>query len=215
MRGYTIFIIAIVIALFRAPEASGQELRPPEARQGYYLSGGIRSGLSVGDAIEVGDLGSLNHFGLQFRVGQKALPWLGFGLTVGTSFDGNDDWVLSYGHLLLEIQLEPFPIDLAVRGSVGVGGGSISRMDESEEREDDPSFMFGSMYALGLSYDWFPFRKRSSLSSGGGALTFFVEGRYFPGGDVNLGGGFIGIEFTWWTGLDKRKLDLPPDAAFK
>lgn len=197
--------------------ARAQDLRAPRARQGYYIGGGLRSGIAAAeaDADSVGSLGTLTHFGLWLRFGQKPLPWLGVGLALGGGTEANEDWSVGSGGLLLDLQLEPFStLDLAVRGSIGVGGGGISRANEADETEDDPSFMFGPIYAVGLSYDWFPFYDGSSSSSGGAGITFFVEGRFFPGGDLTSGGGFAGIEIFWWTGLPKRKLELPLDQAF-
>lgn len=207
-----------LLAVATSTSAQAQDLRAPAPRQGFYLGGGLRSGVAAAaaDADAVGDFGTLTHFGGFFRFGQKPLPWLGVGLALGGGSESNDDWSVGYGGLLFELQVEPFEsLDLALRGGVGVGGGSASRMDLTLETEEDPGFMFGSMYQLGVSYDWFPFYDSKAYSSGGTALTFFVEGRFFPGGDVTTGGGFIGVEITWWTGLDKRKLELPVDEAFE
>lgn len=210
-------LIVLTAASLVGSHASAQELRLPAPRQGYYLGGGLRSGVASAraEAESVGGFGTLTHFGGFFRFGQKALPWLGVGLALGGGSESNDDWSVAYSGLLLELQAEPFDgLDLAFRGSVGVGGGSVSRSDLTQETDDDPGFMFGPMYQVGLSYDWFPFYNDKANGSGGTALTFFVEGRFFPGGDVTTGGGFVGIEVTWWTGLDRRKLELPVDEAF-
>ena len=203
--------VALAAALDVTAEA--QELRMPEARQGYYLGGGLRSGITTAEA-DVGGFGALTHLGASFRFGQMATPWLGLGLALGGGAEGNDDWTLGYGFLQTEGQLKPFDFDLAVRLAAGVGGGGVSRVDESESSDDDPDLMFGPMFTAGLSYDWFPGYDASRYESGGFAFSFFAEARFFPGGDVNAGGGFIGVELTWWTGLDKRKLDLPIEEAF-
>lgn len=206
--------VAGLLAFAFAPWARAQELRPPEARQGYYIGGGLRTGVSGADADDLGGLGTLTHFGGLLRVGQMAFPWLGFGIALGGGTDTNETWSIGLGALLLEAQVEPFDFDLAFRVSAGVAGGTASRVNEVE-LEDDPDFLFGSLYSVGVSYDWFPFYDRKSYSSGGPAFTFFLEGRYFPGGDVTTAGGFFGVEFTWWTGLDKRKLELPVEKAFE
>ena len=81
-------------------------------------------------------------------------------------------------------------------------------------RDDDAQYMFGPLFSAGLSYDWFPFHDPKSYRSGGFALTFLLEGRYLPGGDITTGGGFLGVELTYWFGLDKNKLELPVEEAF-
>lgn len=210
-------LILFFVVLSTPRWAAAQDLRAPQARQGYYVGAGFRSGVSTAeaDAETIGSLGTLTHFNLWVRFGEKPLPQFGVGLAIGGGVESNDVWSVGSGGLLLDLQFEPFKdLDLAVRGSIGVGGGGISRVNEADEREDDPSFMFGPIGVLGISYDWFPFYDASSYASGGFGLTFFVEGRYFPGGDLTTGGGFAGIELFWWTGLPKRKLELPLEKAF-
>lgn len=214
LRWAACLVVLLLHSVIGSAPAHAQELRTPAARQGYYLGGGLRYGISAADADNVGDLGALSHLGFMFRLGQKPTPWFGVGLQLGGGGDTNDVWTLGYGHLMLDLQLEPFDFDLAFRASAGLGGGPISRVDEASEQIDDPEFMFGAMFAAGVSYDWFPFYDPKAFGSGGPALTFFLEGRFFPAGDVTTGGGFVGIEFTWWTGLDRRKLELPLEKAF-
>lgn len=207
-------VFSLLLVLLAPATARAQELSLPEARQGYYIGGGLRSGVGFADNENVGDFGALTHFGVAFRFGQKTLPWLSFGLVIPGGAESNEEWSAGYGGLLLEAQLEPFDFDLAFRLSVGVGGGSVSREIEANVTDDDPEFFFGSWYMAGVSYDWFPFYSPEDYDSGGLALTLFAEGRYLPGGDVNLGGAFVGIEITWWSGLPKQKLELPVEKAF-
>lgn len=206
---------ALALLFLSSGPAAAQELRGPEARQGYYIGLGFRTGVTEADNEDIGSLGTLSHFGALARFGQMTFPWLGFGIAIGGGQDANEEWSIGYGNLLLEAQVKPFDIDLAFRLAAGVGGGSASRADSANEQEDDPEFLFGSMYVLGVSYDWFPFYDPKSYGSGSTAITFFVESRFFPGGDVESGSAFLGVEVTFWTGLDKRKLDLPPDKAFR
>lgn len=212
--GRLVIAAVLFIGALGARTASAQELRAPRARQGYYIGAGLRTGVTAAENENVGSFGALTHFGGVVRFGQMTLPWLGLGISGGGGNEQNGDWSLGYGGLQLEVQVEPFDLDLAFRIAAGVAGGRASRIDEAEAQEDDPDFFFGSSYAVGVSYDWFPFYTPSRYDSGGLALTLFAEGRYTPGGDVNLGGGFLGVEVTWWTGLPKRKLALPVEQAF-
>ncbi|MEM7677977.1 MAG: hypothetical protein AAF449_18425, partial [Myxococcota bacterium] len=78
-----------------------------------------------------------------------------------------------------------------------------------------PEGTFGSMYTIAASYDLFPWYDPEEYESGGHAISFFVEGQFFPGlGGTTTYGAVLGIEFTWWSGLNRNKLDLPADAAF-
>lgn len=197
-----------------ATQARAQLLVEPEARQGYYIGGGLRFGVTSADS-DVGAFGTQFYNGGLLRFGQKPLPWLGFGLSIGGGNQANDDWVVGYGGLMLEAEIEPFAdLDLAIRLGAGAAGGGVDRKDDRLETDDDPSFAFGSMFSAGLVYEWFPFYDPKSYRSGGFGVGFVAEGRLFPGGDITAGGFFLGIETTWWTGLPKRKLDLPADLAF-
>lgn len=206
-------LVLMILPWQGAQAVFAQELREPDARQGYYLGGGLRSGLTTAEA-DVGNFGALTHFGGLLRFGQMATPWLGLGLALGGGGEGNDDWSMTYGILVAEGQFQPWDIDLAFRLGAGVAGGGVSRVDEAEASDDDPDLVFGPMFSAGLSYDWFPFYDSQGYDSGGTSFSFFAEARYFPGGDVNSGGAFLGVEVTWWTGLNKRKLELPVDQAF-
>lgn len=192
------------------------ELLKPKARQGYYLGGGPRLMSLVVDDDEIGSLGGLFGFGVAFRFGQKVNEWLGLGLVFSGGGASNEDWSVGGGGLLLEAQIQPWlETDLALRVGIGVAGFSTARVDETQETDDDPSGTVGTMYTLGASYELFPWHRPDNYDSGGLAFSFFVEGQFTPGlGGVTSVGAVLGVEFTWWSGLSRNKLDLPVDAAF-
>ena len=198
------------------PQDAQVELLAPRARQGYYIGGGPRAVSLVVDDSDIGSLGGMIGFGAGLRFGQKVNDWLGLGLAASFSGASNEDWTAGGGGLLLEVSIQPWQeTDLAFRLGIGVAGVGVSRVDADEETDDDPSGTFGSVYSVGASYELFPWYDAKKYDSGGLAFSFFVEGQFNPGlGGLTNYGAVIGVEFTWWSGLNRNKLDLPVDAAF-
>ncbi len=192
------------------------ELLKPRARQGYYIGGGPRLISWVVDDDDIGSLGGTFGFGASLRLGQKVNDWLGLGIAFEGGAAGNADWDLAGGGLKLEIQVQPWAdVDLAFRGGAGVLGLSVSRIESLDATDDDPEGTFGSLFTLGASYEIFPWYDAATYESGGAAFSFFVEGQVAPGlGGITTYGAVVGFEFTWWSGLNRNKLDLPVDAAF-
>ena len=211
-------VSSIVLALIFSGTytAQAQDLRKPAARQGYYIGGGYRSILLYSDSEDIGGLGPLLGGGLALRMGQMSNDWIGFGLSFMFGGGANDDWSSGYGGLSLEVNLEP-PIDedLTIRLGTGVAGLSLARVDKSQKRSDDPEGTFGAMFTVGASYDLFPFYEREAYESGGFAFTGFVEFQVIPGDGLLTVSALVGLEVTYFFGLSRNKLDLPPEAAFK
>ena len=213
--------IAILIATMAVPAvAEAQdaqvELLKPRARQGYYVGGGPRVISLLVDDDDFGSLGGMFGFGMALRFGQKVNDWLGLGLNLSFNAGGNADWTLGGGGLQLEVQIQPWvETDLALRLGIGVSGFSVSRVDSDRETDDDPSGTLGAMYSIGASYELFPWYEAEKYDSGGLAFSFFVDGQFTPGlGGLTSFGAIVGVEITWWSGLNRNKLDLPVDAAF-
>lgn len=205
MRALLAFALAS-IALLSTTEVEAQTFYEPEARQGYFIGGGVRSGALLSSADGVEGPGFANGGGLAIRMGQMVDDMIGFGLSFTGGGGATDEWNSGYGGLLLGAQLVPMPKEnLALHAGIGMGGIGISRKDETQKREDDPEGGPGALYALGMSYDWFPFYEPED-GSGGFAITVFFEGVLLPTSDVLAGGVFMGVELTYWFGLDDNKL---------
>ena len=191
------------------------ELYEPAGRQGYFLGGGLRSGVMSTHSDVVGSLGVMQGGGLVLRGGQMATDWIGFGLVLMSGGGASKEWSGGYGGLLMDFQFVPMPEyrDLALHAGIGFGFLAITRTEEVQRREDDPEGTAGSLYTLGVSYDWFPFWEPGD-TSGGFGVTIFVEGQLLFGGSLVAGGIFMGIEAMYWTGLSDNKLKLGADEGF-
>jgi hypothetical protein len=206
--------LLLALAASAPVTASAQELLKPAARQGFYIGGGLRQALLTSSDDDIGNLGLFLGGGFTLRFGQVVNDKLGIGLAINNAGGSNDEWAGGFAALSLEMQLTPLPgEDFAIRGSIGVGGGGVTRA-EGEERDNDPPGAFGAVYTLGVSYELFPWYEPDKYETGGFAFTGFLEGILFPGGDLVTGGVMLGLEVTYWFGFQKSRLDLPPDAAF-
>ncbi|MCK6547977.1 hypothetical protein L6R52_19155 [Myxococcota bacterium] len=216
-RNWALPVATMLAVAGYSADARAQDLLRPEARQGYFIGGGLRGGFfSISDE-DLGSLGGFAGFGGQFRLGQMSTEKLGFGLVIGGGSQSNATWKGGGGGLLLEGQLRPMAdLDLAIRVGLGIGGMGLSRVDPATETDDDPSGGAGALYSLGISWDWFPFFDRAEGDrTGGFALTPFAEAQVFPTSDLMTFSFVIGIETTWWSGVPDNKLELPPEEAFK
>ncbi len=210
-----ILALLFVLAMSAPLTASAQELLKPAARQGFYIGGGLRQALLTATDDDIGNLGLFLGGGFTLRFGQVVNDLLGVGLAINNTGGSNDEWAGGFGALSLEMQLTPLPgEDFAVRGAIGVGGGGVTRSDPELETDDEPSGAFGAFYTLGVSYELFPWYEAEKYETGGFAFTGFLEGFFFPGGDLVTGGVMLGLEVTYWFGFQKNRLELPPDAAF-
>lgn len=212
-------LLAAMCALLPATGARAEEelhLLEPAARQGFYVGGGFRFGGAGIDSDKVGSLGATLMNGFDFRAGQMANDWIGFGLAIQSGGGKNDTWQGGFGALSLELTLIPVPTarDFALRGTIGVGGIGVSRVKVEDKTDDDPTGTAGALYTVGFSYDFFPWRDdaKDQYESGGLGLTFFVEAVLLPGDGLNTFGGVAGMELTYYFGFNKTRLVLPPSA---
>jgi hypothetical protein len=204
-----IHLAAIVIALALAAAAPARAetlLEPPRQRQGYYFAAGLSLVLDHNwkDGKSVGTWpGQLFGFG----VGQLLTPRFGLGLHIdfgGAKSGTRTSQIVGLG---VEGQWE-LARNIAVHGVVGLG---VVGLRDSANEDEGLEGTAGAGYTLWLSYDWFLGRRRT----GGWALTPIAGARFLPGSDdARALIGFFGLELTYWTGLPRNQLDLPPNEAW-
>ena len=190
-----------------ARPARAQVLEPPRGRQGYYLSLGYH--LALNKNWEDGrDWGTWIGNDINIRAGQLITRRFGLGLNIhsgGTKGDGQQAGTFG---LSIEGQWE-LVRHLAVRGGTGLDVVSISTVGAGSS--ESLRGTVGAGYFLGVSYDWI-FTKRLT---GGWAVTPLLQVRFIPGTTTTAFLGTVGVEITYWTGLPRNQLDLPPSEAFK
>lgn len=202
----------LLLAPFLGPSspAHAVDLLPPSPRQGYYLSAGPHLALlQVWDEGATMDPVAGSMFGL--RLGQMLTSRLGLGMTIVevSSGETNDHETLMVGLFALEGQIRLWRM-LALHAGSGLGFVEVKEKVPANP-DDATDGAYGAYTMLGLSYDFFPYRKPVS---GGLALSPALRARFIPASPLDTLAVTLGVEVTWWTGLPKNQLDLPPDRAF-
>ena len=96
---------------------------------------------------------------------------------------------------------------LALNGGVGLG---VLQLHDKRVMNEELRGAFGAEYSLGASYDFFPYKKKLS---GGLGLAPIVQVRFLPGDEATSIAVLFGLHVSWWTGLPRNQLDLPPGRA--
>lgn len=202
--------LAALLSSLVARDADAQEIVPPAPRQGYYLAFSASSALNVNSSTE-DDVDAIYGTFFQGRLGEMVTDWLGFGLQFGGGAGAGGSWESAYGGLMLDAQFV-LPALPALSAHIGAGAGGISITDTEAVDQDVLKGTGGAYYAVGLAYDLFPFYDKGS---GGFSVVPHVQAHYMPGNIVNAWFFVAGLELTWWTGLDRDKLDLPYEEQYQ
>lgn len=198
-------LVVVLVVASLAGAARADLTEPPRQRQGYYFAVGTHGAVAYARE-DAKDLGPLRGFLGSVRMGQLLTPRLGLGLTVDYGGASGDEQQAGFGGLYLAGQLE-VARNLAVHASVGLGVLSLSSPNDDAGEVRGTA---GTAYTFGLTYDWFPAKRRS----GGYALSPSIQLRVLPGATASMAA-FLGVELTRWSGLDRDQLDLPPGEAFE
>jgi hypothetical protein len=207
-------VAAAAVVAGAAPVASAADgpsqavvLELPRHRQGYYIAVGNHYLLT--QTWEDGDsLGAWSGTALSIRLGQMLTRRIGLGLQIDFGGTTKGPEHASVFGLSLAGQFE-LAHNFAAHGGVGLG---VVQLTDDRDPDADLRGAVGSGYFLGLSYDWFPFKRRLT---GGFAVSPMVQARMIPGSDVTSMVFLFGVDLAWWTGLPNNQLDLPPAEAFK
>lgn len=213
MKRHTLLITTALAATLAAPALAqttpNTVLEPPSPRQGYYASLGIEAGPGFGwDKGEAIDARLLTGLPI-LRLGQLLTQRFSMGLRLEFTGGKKGNETTALGGLLIETGVRVWN-KLAIQGGVGAGYFSVSQKDPIDPG-DKLRGAYGALYMLGLSYDFFPYKK---ALSGGFAISPTLGARFLPSSPFDALSILVGVDFVWWTGLPKNQLDLPPDRAF-
>ena len=195
--------VLVLLAAGVTRPARAQTLETPRARQGYWIGVGV-SNVASHLNEEGKNRGYYTGSGFSFRVGQLLTERLGLGLLVeyGGIKKGSDQG--STGGLTLE---GSGTIWGALSVHTGLGVGFVMVTDQNTL--DKPLRGGGGSYFLGgVSYDYFPWRKRLT---GGWAVTPTVDFRVMPDGNIHAYTFFMWVQVLWWSGLPRQMLLLPEE----
>jgi hypothetical protein len=194
-----------LVALFaaRPKPAQAQNLEEPRARQGFWLGFGA-TGVGA-QLVEKGKLIGIYPGGaFSFRVGQLLTRRLGVGFSFDYAYIRKNGNVGGLEGLAIEVNANLWR-NLSVHS--GAGFGVVTLTDQNSEDKTLRGGA-GSYYLAGVSYDFFPLRKRLT---GGWALTPTINFRAMPDGNIHSYTLFAGLQVIRWSGLSDNMLNLPPE----
>ena len=199
-------LLGATIGISTPSVVQAQTLESPRHRQGYYVALGLSlAGNQLWEDGEV--LGPWIGSGFSLRLGQLLTRRLGLGLQIesaGSTAEGQKAGVFG---LELEGQFA-LAHNLAMHAGIGLGVVSVQEDKEGASLRGG----VGTAYSLGLSYDWFPSKRRLT---GGFSIAPTLKARFIPGDSVKAVSGLVGVQFGWWTGLPRNQLELPEADAYK
>jgi hypothetical protein len=197
--------VSTLLALALAAPARAQTLETPRRRQGYYVTLGLALAYDHNwqDGVSQGTLGGSL---LSLRLGQLVTRRFGLGLRLDSGGAAKGPRKAQMGGLAVEAQWE-LVNNLAVHGTAGLGVVSLT-----DDRDDDGKLhgVAGAGYTVWLSYDKFFGQRRT----GGWALAPMAGVRLVPSTTATALVGLIGLDFSWWSGLPREQLLLPPNEAW-
>jgi hypothetical protein len=210
-RGRTGILLACLALLIGvqliSSQAQAQTLEPPAPRQGYYLSLGFHNGI-IHTWEDDESLGTWFNRGFTIRLGQMLTRRLGLGLQIFSAVSTKGEENGSTLGLGVEGQVA-LTGRLALNGGVGLG---VLQLHDERVMNEELRGAFGAEYSLGASYDFFPYKKKLS---GGFGLAPIVQVRFLPGDEATSIAVLAGLHISWWTGLPRNQLDLPPGEGYE
>ena len=206
MRSFT-SLAAATLVLASARTALAADLVAPAPRQGYYVSFGAAG--VVERARDDDRHATLDYPGgtLSVHLGQLVTERVGAGLHLDYGLGKDHRRLAGLGGIGLEGQVAVVDT-LALRAEAGVGYFQTTSMDDKTEPARGTG---GAYYGAGLTYDLF---FTSPTRSGGWALTPGLYVKYLPGDKFRTVVLWAGLELSWWSGLPRQALELPPEQAF-
>ena len=207
MRGLLVAaILATTPGLARAAPKESQA-PAPKPKQGHFLSLGLHyGGMRSRDTLRGGWRPLTHGPFVSLRAGETLTPWLDLGLDLGLGMGvGRDSLRLAR----LTAHARWYPLQhWFVHTGVGLGASGGADPEDADFQRG----RYGELYVVGLGTNRFVTRK---TKSGGFALSPIIEYQVGPDPVFTTMALWFGVELTWWSGLSRDKLELPPDRAYE
>lgn len=199
-------------ALVQAQEEAAEEkeviLERPGPDQGYYLTAGLN--FATSNVVDEGDsLPTLLGWGLTIHVGQSVVSWMDLGLVIDiVRTSGDLERSSSLNGLGFEWSIRPYePLIFRLGASFGIANTT------APTNSDNDGFAFGALVGVTAGYSFFPTHDPGETGSFAITPTVSFKGVQ-PFSSDSAYVTMVGVEFTWWSGLPNRMLDLSLEEAF-
>jgi hypothetical protein len=182
-------------------------LEKPEPSQGHYLGLGLTTVAATAFDEDRGLRRPTYGNGLGLRLGQSVTSWLDLGIAIsGASTRGDEGDAMDYGSLRVQSQVYPLQ-QWFVRGGFGP---HFAVGTDPEDPEYDRG-TYGAVFEFGTGVNIF---LSDANESGGWVLTPVLTHEIGSDAEFMTYAIALGVEISWWSGLDRDKLDLSIDEAY-
>jgi hypothetical protein len=193
----------------QAPAAKPQlELELPKPNQGHYVALGLYTlgALAFDDGRGTREPTFGAGFGL--RLGEAVTDWLDLGLAFAIgSTQGNEEDALSLGRFTIHSQWY-----VSRRWFIQAGFGATSGQGADPDDLEQNRGRYGDVYIAGLGAN---LQLSDAARSGGWVLSPVLTIEVGPNPDFTTTALWLGLEVSWWSGLERDKLELPLGEAYE
>jgi hypothetical protein len=183
------------------------KLELPRPSQGYYIGLGAYGLGAMAFDKNRGTRDPTAGMAFSLRFGESLTPWLDLGLSIGTGW--------TFGDKADSLSLFRFVVDsqwhLNERWFIRAGFGAANGQGADPERLSDVRGTFGDTYLAGVGTNLY---LSDEKKSGGWVLSPVVSVEVAPDNAFTTTSVWLGLEISWWSGLTRDRLDLPPDEAY-
>lgn len=145
--------------------------------------------------------------GYSLRLGEALTDWLDLSLAFAFgSTSGDVDDTLSLGRFGLTTQWY-----LTERLFVQAGFGATNGQGKDPEDHKLSRGRYGDVYLTGIGTNLYI---SDNDQSGGWVFTPVLTAEVGPNANFTTAALWLGVELSWWTGLDRDKLNLPFEKAY-
>lgn len=190
-----------------APAVPSVHLEDPEPSQGHFIAVGFHGVGAMAFDQNRGTRSPTFGKGYTLRVGEALTDWLDLSLAFAFgSTSGDVDDTLSFGRFGLTTQWY-----LTERLFIQAGFGATNGQGKDPEDHKLSRGRYGDVYLTGIGTNLYI---SDNNQSGGWVLTPVLTAEVGPDSKFTSTALWLGVELSWWTGLDRDKLNLPLDKAY-
>lgn len=183
------------------------QLEAPEPSQGHFIAVGLHGIGAMAFDENRGTREPTFGQGVTLRVGESLTDWFTLSLAFGLGDTyGKPQDALTFGRFGITSQLY-----FSERWFLQAGFGAANIQGPDPEDHDVSRGRYGDVYLTGIGRNFYI---SDADQSGGWVFTPLLTAEVGPDSKFTTASLWLGIEFSYWTGLTPDKLDLPLSKAY-
>ncbi len=179
----------------------------PKPSQGHMIALGVHGVGAMASDDDRGRRKPTFGLGYSLRFGEAVTDWLDLSLSIAfSSTNGEAADKFSFGRLAVQSHWY-----FHERWFVQAGFGATTAQGADPEDLDRVRGRYGAVYLTGLGTNLY---LSDSHQSGGWVVSPTATLEVGPHEQFTTAALWLGLEFSWWSGLSKDKLELPVSEAY-